>query len=165
MTPALATRKVPWSTGKSGTPIASVDSRPSPGMEKTVSIVIAPRDHEPDVERDHRRRRQQRVADGVPVAHDDVAQALGPRRLQVVLTQLVEQRAAHDQGVLRQVGERQRGHRQDQVPGGVEDAVQRRPGRRPASAARRSGRCPGTNPKPTPSPAISIRPSHHSGIE
>ena len=42
ITPTEKTRKVPWSTGKSLSLIASKVSSPSPGHENRVSIVIAP---------------------------------------------------------------------------------------------------------------------------
>ena len=66
-----------------------------------------PRDDEADVEEDQRDGRQQRVGHGVPAAHEVVPQPLGPGRREVVLAELVEQRGAHDQRVLREVGQGQ----------------------------------------------------------
>ena len=147
----------PSSRGRSS---ASVREQPEPGDREDRLDRDRPGDDEAEVERDDRGRGQQRVADGVPAAHLDVAQPLGPGGGQVVLAELVEQRRAHDQRVVGEVGQGQRDHRQrrgarrcrarpssdagstsDRVqPAGREDAGERarsRP-RRPRSAAARA---------------------------
>ena len=107
-------------------------------------MVMAPDTTKPRVEGDQGGRRQQRVGHGVPPAHRDVAQPLGPRGGQVVLAQLVEQRRPHDQRVLGEVGQRQRDDRQGQVPRQVQNPPSievRRPRERSGC---RSGRSRGT---------------------
>ena len=85
---------------------------------------------------------------GVPAAHHDVAQPLGAGGGQVVLAELVEQRAAHDQRVVGEVGQGQRDDRQRQVPGGVERRPPASPGRRPTECSPPVGKMPGIGPEP-----------------
>ena len=90
-------------------------SSPSPGQEKTVSTVIAPEMTKPKLIAMSAVDGQERVADGVPVAHLHVAQALRAREGEVVLAHDVHDRRAHDQRVLAEVRDREREARQEHV--------------------------------------------------
>ena len=136
-----------------------------PGIEKTVSTVMAPETTKPidSAIRVVVGSRALRV--GVPAAHLHVAQALGAGGDQVVLADLVEQRGPHDQREVGQIDQHQRQHRA--APGAGRCRRRTRPSRgwRRSSAAPRWGRSRAAGPCPTANAAISSRPSHHSGIE
>ena len=135
---------------------------PRPGQEKIVSTAIAPERTKPKLIAASVTTGQQRVRHGVAVAHGDVAQALRAREHEVVLAHRVEQRRAHHERVLAEVGERQRQRRQEHVlaPGRASCAM-------PASRSEVGSSMPpiGNQPSATANSDSSSIPSQKSGIE
>ncbi len=67
-----------------------------------------------DVERDHLKRRPERVREGVPPEHRPLGQALESRHLDVVALEHLDHRRPHRAPDVRRDGEREREHRQDE---------------------------------------------------
>ena len=96
-------------------------SSPSPGHEKIVSTAIAPESTKPKLIAISVTTGSSALRHRVPVAHHDVAQTLRAGEREVVLAHRVEQRRAHDERVLPEVGERQRQRGQEHVMRLVEE--------------------------------------------
>ena len=142
----LKIRKSPCSRGKSGSSIAVAVSRPRPGQLKISSIVMAPEIDEPQRQDRDGHRRQQGVRDGVALPDGLVPQALRARQLDVVLAQRLQQRRAHDQRVLAEVGDREDEERQDHVVQDVGHVLQPRVARPPAVSYPPVGKIAGKGP-------------------
>ena len=155
----------PAAPSSRGSQSASYDSSPRPGIEKIVSIVMAPETTKPMLSATSVVVGSSALRTACRRRTSHVAQTLGPGRHQVVLAELVEQRGPHDQRVLGEVGqgERETGSVRCQAVSSIPLSDARVGVDR--SAARRSGRCRGTARSRPRSAAIRSSPSHHSGIE
>ena len=79
------------------------------------------REDEAEVDRSEGHDREQRVGNGMAVAHRHIPQSLGPSHREIVLTHYVEQRAPGDEGVLPEIGQGEGQRGKEHVVGLVDE--------------------------------------------